>query len=307
MNGAVISNLAGGTFNVLSDGAINSNGGAQPSISNAGTFRKSGGTGTTNISGITFNNTGLVDVVSGVLNFGSGYTQTSSGGLNIGISGIAPGTQFGKVVVSGQAVLGGALNVIFMNGFQTSVGNSFQVLAYGSRTGNFSSITAANLNLDYTLTPNLSTSSLTLTTVLTGYAQWKIQQYGANAGNPAIAGDTADPNGSGIPNLLKYGFNTETPGVGRSWMPSTATERDATDQNLYFTLRYSRRIGSTELNYTVEVSDTLDSWDRTGTQIEQVGVPVPNADGVSEQVKVRVKTPIANLNRKFLRVGVSRN
>ena len=129
----------------------------------------------------------------------------------------------------------------------------------------------------------------------------------ANAGNPAIAGDTVDPDGTGIPNLLKYAFNTDAPGAGRSRLPNTTAERDSADNKVYFTLIYSRRIGSTELDYTVEVSDNLASWDGTGAQFEQIGSPSPNTDGVTEQVKVRVKTPVANLSRKFLRVSAARN
>ena len=66
-NDSVINNLAGGLWDFKNDGGINgyySNG--SPVINNAGTFSKSGGTGTSSVD-IKFNNTGTVEVRSGTL------------------------------------------------------------------------------------------------------------------------------------------------------------------------------------------------------------------------------------------------
>jgi uncharacterized protein YaiE (UPF0345 family) len=89
--GASINNLAGGTFDLVADGTFSGSpsplGGA---VNNAGTFRKSspGLTqfGTVSASqGPDFNNTGLLDLVSGQLNLlggsSSGQFQTEAGGV----------------------------------------------------------------------------------------------------------------------------------------------------------------------------------------------------------------------------------
>ena len=77
-NGAVFNNLAGGVFDVQNDEFFSDNlGGAAPRFNNAGTFKKTVGTGTTNIS-LVFNNTGVVDVDSGLLSYNSGGTSTGS-------------------------------------------------------------------------------------------------------------------------------------------------------------------------------------------------------------------------------------
>ena len=85
-NGAGVNNLAGGTFELLADGTF-SGGGA---FNNTGTFRKSP-SGTSQFGtaippqGPDFNNTGLVDVVSGQLNLmggaSSGVYHTEAGGV----------------------------------------------------------------------------------------------------------------------------------------------------------------------------------------------------------------------------------
>jgi hypothetical protein len=43
----------------------------------------------------------------------------------------------------------------------------------------------------------------------------------------------------------------------------------------------ARRIDTTEVAYLVAVSDHLMNWDRTKTQVEQVGDSVRNDDGAS--------------------------
>jgi hypothetical protein len=37
---------------------------------------------------------------------------------------------------------------------------------------------------------------------------WRFGMFGAQANNPAIAGDTADPDGDGLPNLVEYALGT---------------------------------------------------------------------------------------------------
>jgi hypothetical protein len=66
-SGAIFNNQLGASFDTNFDGTLLDNlGGAAPQFNNAGTFTKSGGTGTTTISAA-FNNTNTVNVNSGTL------------------------------------------------------------------------------------------------------------------------------------------------------------------------------------------------------------------------------------------------
>ncbi len=89
---AVIDNQAGGTFDVQVDANIAHTFGAVVTINNAGTFQKSGGTGTTQIGGgIAFNNTGSVKVQMGTLDFAgtfSSFSGTTLTGGTYDVSGI---------------------------------------------------------------------------------------------------------------------------------------------------------------------------------------------------------------------------
>ncbi len=73
--GLTINNLAGGVFDIQTDGAITGNG----TINNAGMWRKSVVGGYTNFaSGIAFNNTGTIAILTGVLNITNGSTSGSA-------------------------------------------------------------------------------------------------------------------------------------------------------------------------------------------------------------------------------------
>jgi hypothetical protein len=105
---------------------------------NLGTVRKSGGTGTSAINPV-FNNLGLLDVQSGIVNLNGNYTL-AGGALNFGLTSL---TNFGRIRLSGSpAVLAGTLGANLNNGYLPNVGAAFPLLSYSSASGVF-----ANLNL----------------------------------------------------------------------------------------------------------------------------------------------------------------
>ncbi len=78
-DGARILNQSGALFDLKSDATLGFTGGGNaPALTNAGTFRKSAGTGTSTVALTGFTTSGLVDVQSGTLSFTSAVT--SNGG-----------------------------------------------------------------------------------------------------------------------------------------------------------------------------------------------------------------------------------
>ena len=71
------------------------------------------------------------------------YIQGSTGILNIEIGGTTVGTQYDRLAITGAATLDGTLNVTLINGFSPAIGNTFQILTYASRSGDFSTKTVA--------------------------------------------------------------------------------------------------------------------------------------------------------------------
>ncbi len=127
-------------------------------------------------------------------------------------------------------------------------------------------------------------------------------QFGANAGNPLIAGANADPEGDGIANWLEYAFGLHPLQANVSKLPTATLQ--TTGGGTYLTMKYRQLIGQTTLDYNVGVSGDLQTWDWTESQIEQLGPPVATGDGLTEEVTVRVATAINGMAQKFLKLRV---
>ena len=69
-------------------------------------------------------------------------------------------------------------------------------------------------------------------------------------------------------------------------------------------MKYRQLIARTTLDYNVGVSGDLQAWDWTESQIEQLGPPAATGDGLTEEVTVRVATPIDGTGQKFLKLRV---
>jgi hypothetical protein len=74
---------------------------------------------------------------AGVLTVNGSYTQTSTGTLNLKIGGTTAGTQFDQLQISGAAVFAGTLNLSILNNFVPAIGNTFALIGFASRTGDF--------------------------------------------------------------------------------------------------------------------------------------------------------------------------
>jgi Ig-like domain-containing protein/List-Bact-rpt repeat protein len=137
MDSSVITNRAGALFHAQNAATLMQRSGLNR-FDNAGTFRKSGNTGTTTLtSGVSFNNYNTAEIRSGILAANGGYTSTANALLNCAIGGTTPGTQYGRLQVAGTVNLNGALSVDFVNGFTPVVNDSFAVLTAGTRSGTF--------------------------------------------------------------------------------------------------------------------------------------------------------------------------
>src|SRR5262249_31220760 len=86
-----------------------------------------------------FTNSGqfILETNAGVLLVNGNLDQASSGILQINIGGVTASNSYDQLVVSGLARLSGALTIKLINGFKPALGNSFEVLRYGSRNGQF--------------------------------------------------------------------------------------------------------------------------------------------------------------------------
>jgi len=143
----------------------------------AGTTRLSGGTliSTTAlaINGGTLEGTGTVegDVVNGAhvtpglptgtLSIDGAYTQTAGGTLNVDIGGPAS-IQFDRLSISGSAMLSGTLDIRFVGGFVPTLGQSFEVMTFASRSGSIAIFNGTAIGGGLSVAPVVGDSDLTL-------------------------------------------------------------------------------------------------------------------------------------------------
>ena len=121
--------LAGGTLEAttlnLAGGALRGTGSVTAAVTNAGTVAPGASAGLINVTGA--------------------YSQDASGVLAIELGGLAAGSQYDRLAVSGAATLGGIMQVTLINGFVPSGNASFTVVTAGSVSGNFSNVVFTNL------------------------------------------------------------------------------------------------------------------------------------------------------------------
>jgi len=110
-------------------------------------------------------NAGTVDLAPGSWNITGNYTQEATGALNVGVGGLAAGSQFGQLNVSGQAALNGALNISLLNGYSPPSGDSYRILTFGSRTGDFAVETGLYLGAGEGFSPTYDSSGLNLVVI----------------------------------------------------------------------------------------------------------------------------------------------
>jgi len=120
-----------GTITIAGNVGINGSG-----FVNHGTIKGNG-----SIAGSITNN-GIISpgLSPGKLTLNGNYTQASTGILNLEIGGSTPVTEYDQFAVSGSAALDGALNLTLINGYRPKVGDVFQIISFGSFTGQFATI-----------------------------------------------------------------------------------------------------------------------------------------------------------------------
>jgi hypothetical protein len=102
--------------------------------------------------------------VAGTLSVTGDYTQTASGTLQIEIGGTGAGT-FDVLAVTGAVTLDGSLNVALINSFNPALSDSFTVLTFASRNGDFASKNGLAIGGGKQLDPVYNTNDLTLVTI----------------------------------------------------------------------------------------------------------------------------------------------
>jgi hypothetical protein len=94
----------------------------------------------------TFSNDGTLELGAGDTLTAGTFTQSSTGTLQ---SNIASATSYGALSVTGTATLDGTLQGQLENGYQPPKGTNFKVLTFGSRSGQFATVSPSGWTAQY--------------------------------------------------------------------------------------------------------------------------------------------------------------
>ncbi len=251
------------------------------------------------------------------------YQQASTGDLFIEIAGTSL-NQFDRVVVNGNAVIDGYINLDIDGGFVPVIGQTFNIISTSSGvSGTFDAIDSSGLPPGLTFKLNYLPLAVQVEVIAGGdFEQW--MSLFPSLTDPADRLRTADPDGDGQDNLTEFAFDGDpTSGVASGKIVGKIAPVAGLD---VFTLTFPMRGGPffppnppggplllqgiSDLFYSIEASDDLQTYPLDVTRITgvdafaiQSGLPPLNIGW--NYVTCRSPGPVAGDDEEFMRVGVS--
>ncbi|CAN5907320.1 hypothetical protein BH11VER1_BH11VER1_38150 [soil metagenome] len=139
---------------------------------------------------------------------------------------------------------------------------------------------------------------------ISAFQTWKTAQFGVNASNPAIAGDTVDYDKDGIANLAEYALSGNPNIPSANIQPTLSVS--ANRLQLSFT-----RLAPTDVTYIVEASTTLIGWTPIATLAANstawtgAAVVTETGSGATRNVTVQDTVTMSGVNSRFLRLRIT--
>jgi hypothetical protein len=227
-------------------------------------------------SGVTYSPNLVLSVVATPATVVAGQASAS---VVAGITRNSDGAAGFSVPDGTPVVFSATLGTIAPGSSSLTAGTKSAAFSPGSVTGNGSA----------SATVDGQTVNTTIT-VVSPFVAWQQQNFGANAGNPAIAGEAADPDADGLANLLEYALGSNPQAANASGVVV-----DTTTGALRLTA--PKVATSTDITYLVEASGDMVNWTASGTTI---------AINTATQLQVRDNTLLSGGSRRFIRLRVSK-
>ena len=164
---------------------------------------------------------------------------------------------------------------------------------------NIVSVTAKDAKNNF----SMRTFTINYTPAAGGLANWKTAKFGASATDPAIAGNTADPDGDGVGNLVEYALSGQPLAASPASQPVLIPS--ANGLQLAFT-----RLSPTDVTYTVEASVDLTAWSPLCTLTSNevwtgTATVSETGSGATRNVTVQDTAGLPSSGGRFLRLKIS--
>jgi hypothetical protein len=118
-----------------------------------------------------------------------------------------------------------------------------------------------------------------------------------------VTSDTADDDNDGLISRMEYALGGSVTATDTARLPrgSSGPFTVGGSTQVYGTLTFTRRVGADDVDYIVESSSALETWDPNGAVLVNV---TRNADGTDTCV-YRSAQPMSVAGREFLRLRTS--
>lgn len=134
------------------------------------------------------------------------------------------------------------------------------------------------------------------------YDAWKFGHFtSSELGNPTVSGDQADPDADRMRNLLEYALNLNP--TGSNDVSGLWGTIELVAGNEAFVVRHTRLKNPRDINYFVEVSTDLTTWN-SGPAFTQEIDAQDDGNGVTETVRVRILSNPNLPGQRFSRLRV---
>jgi hypothetical protein len=146
---------------------------------------------------------------------------------------------------------------------------------------------------------NLGSAPFQVSSSDTPFGAWRMAEFGINAGNDAISGDLADPDGDGIVNLLEYALHLDPNVASATGLPTPASDPACG----CLTLTYTKVLTATDLLYTPEAADDPGGpWNTNG--VTQAFIA---ADTMTLTIKASdAANPFSTAPKRFMQLKITR-
>ena len=141
-------------------------------------------------------------------------------------------------------------------------------------------------------------NSVSATVILSALQYWRLTNFNTLNLNDPYGGDTVDPSGEGIPNLLRYALGLPAIGTIGAGLPFWGMSGS------YLTLSFTRCKVATDITYHILESDDLDTWNEIWNS---QSVPYGGGANPEQTVSVSGTFPISNTSgeKEFLRLEIT--
>jgi hypothetical protein len=227
-------------------------------------------------------------------------TQARPGGMSLSALSNAPGT----AIIWGMYNLANGTVVAYdASNIAHELWDSQQNAARDS-LGNYVKFTSPTISNGKVYVPTAASNLVVYGLLSPPYQIWQASNFtSAELTNPAISGDTADPDGDGIPNLMEYAFGLNPKVANPNGMPVVGVQKLG-GTNSYLVISYKEVLYDTDISYTVQVSSDLITWNSGPGFTAPIGRPIDNGDG-TETWTVQDMTPSNGSTTRFIRLKIT--